>query len=210
MRLALALGCGLLGAIVGAGVAVLMTKSELRPLTAGQERLAIIRLPDGLAKTVEADQTIDDLLRHFVAQTPAIAYARVSIVHNGAIALDNLHLLHFSTIASVAAPGWPTLAMPQNHPLAEIREYVVPVFARPSCAIIKTTDAQTTETAARLTAAGIGVVLDCSIFSPQQHFLGMLYANFHSFADLPSDLAAIEARAHRTAAAIGRALVTSR
>lgn len=210
MRLALALGCGLLGAIVGAGSALLTTRSGLRPLIAGAERLNVIRLPDGLAKTVEADQTIDDLLRRFVAQTPAIAYARVSIVHNGTVAIDNLHLLHFSTIASVGAPGWPTMAMPQNHPLAEVRDYVVPVFARPSCAIIKTTDAQTTETAARLAAAGIGVVLDCSIFSPQQHFLGMLYTNFHSFADLPTDLSVIETRAHNTAAAIGRALVTSR
>jgi hypothetical protein len=215
----LALSCTFAGVLIGAGLTWMLDAwpaPGIRPLAAGDERLNVLRSPDGLIKTVRADHAIDEVLHHFVADTPAIAYARVSIVHGGAscqghacdmMPLQQMDLLHFSTIASVAAPGWPPMAMPQNHPLAEVRDYVVPVFAKPTCVVVKTADLQDSATAARIGSAGIGVVIDCSIFSPRNRFLGMFYANFHSLADLPADLSAIETRQRQAAAAVGRALV---
>jgi tripartite-type tricarboxylate transporter receptor subunit TctC len=170
----------------------------------------VLRTDDGrLAKMVAADTTIDAVLHRFVDETPAIAYARVSIVHNGTMLMENIHLLHFSTIASVAAPSWPPMAMPQNHPLAEVRDFVAPVLEHPGCAVIRTNGLSDPATAARLLDARVGVVIDCSIFSPKGQFLGMLYANFRTMADLPSDLSAIMVRQRQAAAAIGAALVAS-
>ena len=219
-------GCGFVGALIGVGLTWrILHQPDLRPLAARDERLNVLRSPGGLVKTAQADRAIDDVLRHFVAETPAIAYARVSVVHGGTscpgrvcdtscqghacdmMPLPQMDLLHFSTIASVAGPGWPPMAMPQNHPLAEIRGYVLPVFAKPTCAVVKTADLQELATAERVRAAGIEVVIDCSIFSPANRFLGMFYANFASLAELPPDVSAIEARQSKAAAAIGRALV---
>ncbi len=175
-----------------------------------QERLGVMRGPDGLLlKTVQTDQAVNEVLARLLSETPAAVQARVSIVHNGTVSLAGMHLLHFSTIAALAAPGSEASPMLQNQPLSQWKDFLGALIDKPHCVLKSVGDLTDREWIERMRGRGTETLIACGIFSPRGQFLGSLFTNFARLTDLPTDRRAILERHQRAAAAIGAALLLS-